>query len=230
MRKHKTSQAGFSLVELAIALMIIGLIVGGILKGQELLESARLKSILTQINEYRVATSTFIDRYDALPGDFDQATELINEKLLNGNNNGVIDGPGLIAHSKDHEAASFWAHLAAANLIPNPGTSTGNYVKFGAGAPKAKIGGGFTICYHPYEDMPGHWFLLGNENGEKGDAPGLTPLQAMSLDKKADDGNPTTGKIRAKDGAGTKKGSCVTLKGEYNTKNNEKACVVYFQM
>lgn len=230
MKKYICSQAGFSLVELAIALMIIGIIVGGILKGQELLESARLKSILTQINEYRVATSTFIDRYDALPGDFDQAAELIQDGLLNGNNNGRIEGPGLASHHNDHEAASFWAHLAAANLIPNPGTGSGNRITFGAGAPKAKIGGGFTICYHPFEDMPGHWFILGHENGNKGDAPGLTPLQAMSLDKKADDGNPLTGKIRAKDGAGVKSGSCITATGEYNTKNNEKACVVYFQM
>ena len=230
MQKRKITQAGFSLVELAIALMIIGLIVGGILKGQELLESARLKSVLTQVNEYRVAVSTFIDRYDALPGDYDQAAELIQDGLLNGNNNGIIEGPGLITQGKDHETASFWAHLAAANLLPSPGTSSGTQAKFGAGAPKAKIGGGFTICYHPFEDMPGHWFVLGNENGDKGNAPGLTPLQAMSLDKKADNGLPTTGKIRAKDGAGVKAGSCVTAKGEYNTKNNEIACVIYFQM
>lgn len=230
MQKRKTTQAGFSLVELAIALMIIGLIVGGILKGQELLESARLKSVLTQVNEYRVAVSTFIDRYDALPGDYDQAAELIQDGLLNGNNNGIIEGPGLLTQGKDHETASFWAHLAAANLLPSPGTSSGTQAKFGAGAPKAKIGGGFTICYHPFEDMPGHWFVLGNENGDKGNAPGLTPLQAMSLDKKADNGLPTTGKIRAKDGAGVKPGSCVTPKGEYNTKNNEIACVIYFQM
>lgn len=95
MRKRKITQAGFSLVELAIALMIIGLIVGGILKGQELLESARLKSVLTQVNEYRVAVTTFMDRYDALPGDFDQAAELIQDGLLDGNNNGIIEGPGL---------------------------------------------------------------------------------------------------------------------------------------
>lgn len=78
--------------------------------------------------------------------------------------------------------------------------------------------------------MPGHWFVLGTHNGNKGDGPGLTPLQAMSLDKKADNGDPTTGRIRVKDGAGVKAGSCVTPKGEYNTKNNEIACVIYFQM
>lgn len=231
MQQQSDKQAGFSLVELAIAFMIIGLLVGGILKGQDLIENARLKSVLTQVNEYRLAMSTFIDRYDALPGDFSQASALIQEGLLDGNNSGTIEGPGLTSQGSNHEALSFWLHLAAANLISSPGKpcSEGN-TKFGNGAPKAKIGGGFTIRYYPFEDMPGHWIVLGTENGSEGNAPGLTPLQAMALDRRADDGNPLTGRIRVKDGAGVKPGSCVTSKGEYNAKNNKIACIVYSQL
>ena len=77
----KHGQEGFSLVELSIALLIIGLIVGGVLKGQELLESARLKSALSQVNEFRLATGVFMDKYNALPGDFDHASEYIAPTL-----------------------------------------------------------------------------------------------------------------------------------------------------
>ena len=188
MKHTNSNEAGFSLVELAIGLVIIGLLVGGVLKGVELIESARLKSLLSQVNEFRVAVSTFVDRYDALPGDYHEASDHVKAGLKNGNNSGVIEGKGL---EKNSQALQFWAHLSEANLLSKPGKtpSTGN-AKFGAGAPKAKIGGGFTIQHRPYNDMPGHWFVLGEENGSQNNNGGLTPLQAMSLDKKADNGDP----------------------------------------
>ena len=107
-KTKKTLQA-FSLVELAIALVIIGLLIGAVLKGQELLASARLKTVITQLNQYRLATNTFMDRYGALPGDYDKASSYIKEGLKNGNNNGVIEGLGLSAGGGgfNHEATSF---------------------------------------------------------------------------------------------------------------------------
>lgn len=80
MKKKNTraSQAGFSLIELAIALIIMGFLIGGVLKGRELIESARLKRIVSQLTEYQLATRTFIDRYDALPGDFEKASTLLD--------------------------------------------------------------------------------------------------------------------------------------------------------
>src|SRR5436190_6660545 len=109
MKKKNKKQAGFSLIESAIVLVIMGFLIGGILKGKELIESARLKRVISQLNEYRLATSAFIDKYDALPGDFNKASTLIKQGLQDGNGNGIVEGEGLAAGS---EALHFWSHLA----------------------------------------------------------------------------------------------------------------------
>lgn len=228
MPSPNASDAGYTLVELAVALVVIGLLIGGTLKGIELIDSARLKSVLSQVNEYRVATTLFLDRYDALPGDYHLASQTVHKDLKNGPNSGILTGDGL-AHNSP--SLHFWTHLAAAGFISKPGTiPSGQPARFGQGAPAAKIGGGFTIANNPNKDMIGLWFVLGEENGSKNNKAGLTPLQAMNLDAKADNGDPTSGKIRALEGASLKANSCVTKDNKYNTENTEKACVLYFKL
>ena len=228
------NESGFSLVELAIVLLIIGLIIGGILKGQELLESARLKSILTQVNDYRVQTSIFLEKYGYLPGDFDKAEEFIDNTLKNGNGNGIIDGDGLAV---DSEAFQFWAHLAKAQLIPEPGEKLNDKEgDFGHGVPKTRMGGGFTVQYGGF-GLAKHWFVIGNKNGTQGDGALLTPLQAYGLAHKIGGGNANDGYIRALNDKSATSGTCTTG-GKYNIKtmqqNKEKvtepACVIYFMM
>lgn len=226
-----TKEDGFSLIEMAMVLVIIGLCLAGILKGQELLESARLKSVLTQVNSYRLATTIFYDRYGSLPGDFNQAKELIAPSLKNGNNDGRITGPGLSnsLNSGDHEALSFWSHLAEAGLISSPGTSSNKSTQdhFNQGAPSSKVGGGFTVQYAP-DTLDGHWFMLGEENGNQGDGPLLTPLQALTIDKKADNGDPLSGNIQARNGKGAHHKGCIK-NNTYNLENKEAACILYFR-
>ncbi|MGL5719287.1 MAG: type II secretion system protein, partial [Alphaproteobacteria bacterium] len=69
MKKNKKNgQEGFSLIELAIALVVIGLILGGIFKGQELIERGRLQKTISQIADYQLALTTFVEQYEAIPG------------------------------------------------------------------------------------------------------------------------------------------------------------------
>lgn len=220
--------SGYSLVELAIALVVIGLILGGILKGQELIENARLKTVLSQVNEIQLAYTTFRDKFDALPGDFREASLRLHSSLSDGNGDGNIDGPGL---GKGSEAVSFWAHLSAAYLYPDVGISEiSGIVQFGQGAPSSKIGGGFTVETDPVgTDLKGLWLILGNAQGVHGNGPLLTPEQAFILDKKGDNGNPLRGRIQAREGAGIPKGFCIR-NGSYNVDIKEAVCVLYFQL
>lgn len=227
-KQHKNNnQAGFSLIELAIVLMIMGLLIAGILKGRDLIESARLKRVISQLNELRMATSSFLDKYDALPGDFNKASSLIKAGLQDGNGNGLVEGAGL---STGSEAMAFWSHLAGAGFIGSPGQEEDqNKGEFGKGAPESSLGGGFTVETNPH-GLGGLWFILGKKNGDHGDGGLLTPTQAMSLDKRLDNGHPTSGKVRAFDGSDVSAHSCVTGDGTYNIENNEATCVLFFQL
>ncbi len=205
----------------------MGFLIGGVLKGKDLIESARLKRVISQLNEYRLATTAFLDKYDALPGDFNKASMLIDQGLKNGNGNGIVDGEGLASGS---EALNFWTHLSAAGLIGSPGPqgteATGD---FGKGVPEASIGGGFTVENNP-RGLKGLWFILGKKVGDHGDGGLLTPAQAQSIDKKMDNGHPTSGKVRAMDGSDVSAHACVSEGGAYNVENHEPVCVLFFQL
>lgn len=227
MKKQNKMQEGFSLIESAIVLVIMGFLIGGVLKGRDLIESARLKRVIAQLNEYRLATSAFMDKYDALPGDFNKASTLIKQGLQDGNGNGIVDGAGLASGS---EALHFWSHLAAAGLIGTPGLEEEkNSGEFGKGAPESSLGGGFTVENNP-RGFPGLWFILGKKVENHGDGGLLTPAQAQSIDKKLDNGHPTSGKVRGIDGADVSAHACVLENGHYNIENHEPACVLLFQL
>lgn len=211
------SYQGFSLVEMAIVLVIIGLITGSILKGQELIESARVTALISQIQEIKAATGIFMARYEALPGDFNQAKERIDPSLENGNGDGCITGPGLSG-----ETLHFWQHLRAAGLLPTVSKVEGN-PDFGKGLPATKFGGGITISWGDF-DSNDHWLVIGGKNGNKGTAPLLTPQQAFSIDRKLGSGDAST-TVRVTNGDG-KNGECFTG-GKYALSNKKPSCVVY---
>lgn len=122
-------QSGFTLVEIAIVLVVIGLLLGGILKGQQLINSARVRNMADQNSGVQAAYYGFIDRFRNLPGDMTPAAACAAvgsaidaaaacatpANAPGGNGNGRIDTVD--------EAAAVWAHLSAANFLT--GTYTG---------------------------------------------------------------------------------------------------------
>ena len=77
MQTKNTKQGGFTLVEIAIVLVIIGLLLGGILKGQELINNAKVRSVADRQNSLKAAWFGFIDRYNFIPGDSRRAVQLV---------------------------------------------------------------------------------------------------------------------------------------------------------
>jgi prepilin-type N-terminal cleavage/methylation domain-containing protein len=130
-------KSGFTLVEVAIVLLILGLLVGGVLQGQELVKQANIRSVISQFRNYDLAVNTFKTKYgeSSIPGDFSRAYEFgLNHPLgsttenvantsvgnNNGNGNNIIDGANASAFvfdSWEGEYQNFWVHLSNAGLI-----------------------------------------------------------------------------------------------------------------
>jgi prepilin-type N-terminal cleavage/methylation domain-containing protein len=118
----KSQQSGFTLVEIAIVLVIIGLLLGGILKGQELINSAKVKNLA---NDFRVIPTyiyAYQDKFKALPGDDSAAVAHVVAPAGNiGNGNGTIDGAwNADETSTTIESNLFWEHVRLANLAAGP--------------------------------------------------------------------------------------------------------------
>jgi len=122
-----TKQKGFTLVEIAIVLVIVGLLIGGVLKGQEMITNAKLKRIESDNAGIAAAMFSYQDRYTQLPGDDDNAHNRFD--IYGASAGNVGDGDGLITGNwtptaATDESAIFWKHLRAAGLIAGGGTDT----------------------------------------------------------------------------------------------------------
>ena len=116
----KRNQSGFTLIEIAIVLVIIGLLLGGVLKGQELINSAKVKNLANDFKNIPVFIYGYQDKYRALPGDDTKANTNVNGELgapASDLGNGVIDGSWNTTTDTD-EAFLFWQHVRLANLAP----------------------------------------------------------------------------------------------------------------
>src|SRR5262245_58264596 len=190
----KKSQKGFTLVEIAIVLVIIGLLLGGILKGQEMITQAKIKNVIADITGVSAAMYGYQDRYRALPGDDRSAPGRWAglPAVAANNGNGVIEGVYNSGTATD-ESRLFWDHLRRAGFI----SGTGNEQPFNAVSGRTGVqtgdgAGGATGVLgvaNPPNSQHFNGLILCTAN--------LPDKIAVSVDAQMDDGNGQSGGVRA---------------------------------
>ncbi len=132
MKRHLATRAtGFTLVEIAIVLVIIGLLLGAVLKGQELVESAKMKNGANDLNGMVAAYNAYIDRFHRLPGDDGPIATLTARGgvwatvTLAGDNNGVVDITPAQVFATGGESVAFWQALKAGGFISGNAADVG---------------------------------------------------------------------------------------------------------
>ena len=182
------SQRGFTLIEIAIVLVIIGLLLGGVLKGQELITSARVRNLISQQDGIKAAFFGFQDRFRALPGDYRDADININCPIpcQKGDGNGRIDGVS--------EPFYAWHHLNASGFLNGSySAGAGANAPTNANSPTNPYGIHLQIIYDGVYGVNGTG-AAPKHNVKSGSQ---IPIEIMAeVDRKIDDGLPSQGSFQ----------------------------------
>jgi prepilin-type N-terminal cleavage/methylation domain-containing protein len=251
-KKIKTS--GFTLVELSVVLIIIGLLIGGIVSAVNMVQQAKLNAVITESRNYRLAVESFKGYYNYYPGDMSNAFAFwgndcaITEGLCNGNGNGAINydrGDGASDAPNRQEAFMAWRHMGLAKVIP--GSYSGNSTLFnfaidpGVNAPVSKYSGGiWFIGTMSYDNFIPEFdtsltrrvaLMIGSKRPDSiVEYPLFSPSDAYFIDRKIDDGAPYTGEVVGVPGDGIAT-TCVTGSGattEYTLSATGPQCWMWF--
>lgn len=184
-------QGGFTLVELAIVLVIIGLILGAVLKGQEMINNAKMKRAYNEVREVSAAVYTYYDKYGKYPGD-DNAANPRWAVASNGNADGLING-GLTftCTSNATETCALWQDLRLANILTGSGVTN----------PSNPYGGSIAVGYDTEQGVAANWIAIQN-----------VPYDVCQmLDQQNDDGQYNTGSIVGSDNYNTATSGVFTI-------------------
>jgi len=244
---HSSKRSGFTLLELAIVLIIIGLVVGGVIVGASLIHSTKLQTAVSDYQRYANAIKLFKEKYHELPGDLPNTPS--SWSATNGNGDSFIGDNSLAAaaaQTANQEPLLAWQHLSSSGFVDGAYTGavvSGN-LSVGTNVPKGALdGSAYYIRYAApnsttasYEARYGHTIIIGKvassatmtDDTTSPPTDGIfTPIDAETVDKKIDDGKPGMGDVLA-----FKATDCVTTNVEttalYKVDTDSPACALIF--
>lgn len=234
---------GFSLVELSIVLVILGLLVGGILAGQSLIRASEIRNVGTSLNNYLTAYHAFREKYGQIPGDFNNAAAIWTACTDGTNNNCNGNGDsqltvGSCSGNNSIEGHRAWQHMALAGMIE------GNYNALsanctvslsnanpGTNVPRLRMADvGVMLWYCGWCDANltnayGNVFGIGKRSGNALEAGLMTGTELWNLDTKMDDGLPAGGRMR---GVNDTVNTCASTTA-YNLTSTDKSCRIFYK-
>ena len=183
----KRNQSGFTLIEIAIVLVIIGLLLGGVLKGQELMNSAKAKNLASDFTNIPIYINGYQSAFKAIPGDDAAATIHLTAAsgvvIKSGNGNGIINGNWNDTIAQNSESFNFWQHLRLAGYYPGT-TDTSDPQYIPTNAVGGNIGVTNALTNAPITGLAGAYIVCSDN------IPGKL---AKQLDIMLDDGNTAIG-------------------------------------
>jgi prepilin-type N-terminal cleavage/methylation domain-containing protein len=210
--RHLFSQ-GFTLIELSIVIVIIGLIVAGVVGGQQLVKSAKLRTVMQDVNNYTTANHTFFLKYNEYAGDMLDANTNAYWGIDNPDGDYTVPGDRIIVAKT--EGIRSWHHLKLAGILD--GNYDGEYIANEVpGITVGKSGYADNVGFLPHTLGNHHnewWYSTGDVYDMRGltvfhfgktgyliDESALSPKEAYNIDLKYDDGLPNKGKTLADHG------------------------------
>jgi len=196
----KNNISGFTLIELSIVLIIISLIVGGIVGGKSLIHSAELNSVIRDVNNFKAVINTFNDSYDAWPGDMVDATTYWPAPVV------TVNGDGNNQIEWATERLTSWQHLSLSEILPQYYSGQqvgGDSATPGVNIPASSLNqAGFRFYYDTRYGRSGNRVQITGKNGTSFNGAALSPKDAVTIDKKMDDGKSSSGQVVAVNGSG----------------------------
>ena len=249
-----SNEKGFTLVELAVVMIVIGLLIGGVLVSINLVEQARVNAVISNVNGTDAAINTFYDKYRAKPGDSLRARSQIpgcdaSNFCVNGDGNQFVASDGTDNHTAasnivysafGSESIQFWKHLALSDIMSgiDPSANPAD-LAWGKTHPSSPFGGGFEFYYDALMRISGNGAGSGASHVMRMSADSLSPgraygvinnVIAAQIDTKMDDGDPNAGVVIAD--YGSLNNECKTTDtdgGHYNSNDPSGLCILYFR-
>lgn len=225
---------GFTLVELSIVLVIIGLLIGGILVAQSMVSTAKVHSSVSQLQQFDVAVQNFKTRYNKYPGDHNAFTPP-------GNGDGYVRDPSGLLNFQG-EIANFWVHMQQSGFLGESKPYSATVPASGLNGdpdnpnvPTLNIASNARIIAATRNIYPGLYYFINNfSTGVATDgtistySSAVKPADLQSFDSKVDDGKPTSGNVTyynmADSNFAPQMGTCGTIANKYLSTRTAPEC------